>query len=103
MPVIKFQFSQNPSLKKILFDTAGTTLAEASPVDRKWGIGLAADSSFANDRSTWRGENLLGQALTEVRDELMEEEVTTGCAAGLSTNTYMVANDSLELKPKVNA
>ena len=94
----KFQFSQNPSLKKILFDTAGTTLAEASPIDRKWGIGLAVDNPFAKDRSTWRGENLLGQALTEVRDELVEEEVNAGSAAGLSTSAF-----SLELKPKVNS
>lgn len=44
---------------------------EASPFDRKWGIGMAASNPAASDRSKWRGKNLLGQILTEVREELL--------------------------------
>ncbi len=64
------RFSQNPDQRALLLATRGTTLVEASPHDRVWGIGLAADDVRASDRSQWRGLNLLGQALTQVRDAL---------------------------------
>ena len=64
------RFSQNPDQRELLFATRGTTLVEASPHDRVWGIELAADDPRASDRSQWRGLNLLGQALTQVRDAL---------------------------------
>ena len=47
------QFSQNPHLKQELLSTAGTTLVEASPRDRIWGIGLGANNPKALDRKTW--------------------------------------------------
>ncbi len=43
---------------------------KASPYDNIWGIRLAASSPEAQDPMKWRGENLLGFALMEVRDEL---------------------------------
>jgi ribA/ribD-fused uncharacterized protein len=45
-------------------------LVEASPLDRVWGIGLAADHEAAASPSRWRGRNLLGFALMEVRERL---------------------------------
>jgi ribA/ribD-fused uncharacterized protein len=36
------KFTQNPELRDKLLATRGTTLVEASPHDRIWGIGLAA-------------------------------------------------------------
>jgi len=54
-----------------LLATAGTILAEASPVDTKWGIGLAQDHPHAKRRDMWRGENRLGEVLMEVRDEML--------------------------------
>lgn len=44
---------------------------EASPYDRIWGIQLSADTPEAQNPFRWRGENLLGFALMEVRDELL--------------------------------
>ena len=67
------KYKQNDDLRAELFATAGTTLVEASPVDKIWGIGLAADDDDAQDRSTWRGLNWLGEVLTKVRDDLMKE------------------------------
>ncbi len=47
-------------------------LGEASPVDNIWGIGMAkADENIYNPER-WKGENLLGFALMEVRDELKQ-------------------------------
>ena len=64
------KFTQNPELLAQLLATKGTVMVEASPYDRIWGIGLAATDPRALDRATWRGQNLLGQILTELRDEL---------------------------------
>jgi ribA/ribD-fused uncharacterized protein len=65
------KFTQNPELLATLLATAGTTLVEASPFDRIWGVGLGANSPLIHDRSKWRGKNLLGQVLTRLRDELL--------------------------------
>ena len=64
------KFSQNSELKSFLIGTYNRILTEASPVDPIWGIRLAADHKDARNPSKWKGENLLGFALMEVRDEL---------------------------------
>jgi len=46
---------------------------EASPLDRIWGIGLAAGDERAASPQTWPGLNLLGFALMEVRHRLRAE------------------------------
>jgi len=65
------KFMQNAELKKALLATAGTTLVEASPYDRIWGVGLAADDPRIRDRKKWRGKNLLGEILTKLREDLI--------------------------------
>lgn len=67
------KFNQNPKLKQALLDTGDTEIAEASPVDFIWGIGLAEEDPNALDKSKWRGQNLLGIVLMRVRDELRRE------------------------------
>ena len=68
------RFAQNPDQCELLFATRGTRLVEASPHDRVWGIGLAADDPRAQDRSQWLRLNLLGEALTQVREALWWEQ-----------------------------
>jgi ribA/ribD-fused uncharacterized protein len=65
------KFTQNPALRDLLLATRGTTLVEASPYDKIWGIGLAASDPRAQDAKQWKGQNLLGQILTALRDELL--------------------------------
>ena len=65
------KFTQNPELEQVLRATAGTTLVEASPYDRIWGIGLAATDPRAQDVTQWKGMNLLGKILTQLREELL--------------------------------
>ncbi len=64
------KFSQSRRLRDFLLSTGDRVLVEASPYDTVWGIGLSADAPDAKNPWNWRGENLLGFALMEVRDEL---------------------------------
>ena len=64
------KFSQNRRLRDFLLSTGDSVLAEASPYDAIWGIQLSADSPDAQNPFKWNGQNLLGFALMEVRDEL---------------------------------
>lgn len=64
------KFSQDSALRSYLLGTGSRVLVEASPLDRVWGIGLAADDPRALDPSSWLGLNLLGEALMEVRARL---------------------------------
>ncbi|MFR9795865.1 NADAR family protein [Streptomyces sp. MS06] len=64
------KFTAHPDLREFLLATGERVLVEASPVDRIWGIGLAADDEAASDPARWRGPNLLGFALMAAREEL---------------------------------
>lgn len=68
------KFTQHKDLNEFLLNTKERVLAEASPVDRIWGIGLTADSDKAENPKCWEGLNLLGFALMEVRDCIRREE-----------------------------
>ncbi|WP_327292359.1 NADAR family protein [Streptomyces sp. NBC_01198] len=69
----RHKFGQHPDLRAFLLATAGRVLVEASPRDRVWGIGLAADDERADAPARWRGLNLLGFALMDARDRLAAE------------------------------
>lgn len=64
------KFSSNDDLRDFLISTGKRVLVEASPVDKVWGIGLAQDDEAASNPNRWKGENLLGFALMEVRKQL---------------------------------
>ncbi|MCK7625587.1 NADAR family protein [Streptomyces sp. RS10V-4] len=70
----RHKFGQDPALRSFLLGTGSRVLVEASPVDRIWGIGLAADDDRAADPARWRGLNLLGFALMAARQLLAAEE-----------------------------
>ena len=61
------KFSQNAELKSFLISTGDAVLVEASPRDCIWGIGLSQENPRAQNPTTWRGQNLLGFALMDVR------------------------------------
>ena len=64
------KFGQHAGPRAFLLGTGTRVLVEASPLDRVWGIGLAGDDPRAEDPTRWRGLNLLGFALMEVRERL---------------------------------
>ncbi|GMQ64653.1 NADAR family protein [Vallitalea maricola] len=63
-----YKFVQQSSLKKYLLNTDNKVIVEASPYDKVWGIGLREGEKGIFDPINWKGENLLGFALMEVRD-----------------------------------
>lgn len=67
--VLRAKFS-DAGLRQLLLSTGNRTLVEASPYDRTWGIGLSADDPKALNPNNWKGSNLLGKALMEIRAEL---------------------------------
>ncbi|MFG2134310.1 NADAR family protein [Streptomyces sp. NPDC048751] len=66
------KFAAHADLREFLLGTGGRVLVEASPLDRVWGIGLAADDERAAHPEHWRGPNLLGFALMEARERLRD-------------------------------
>ena len=64
------KFSQNPELKAEMLSTGNKIFVEASPLDHIWGIGLDENAENIDDPSYWLGLNLLGQALTLVKNQL---------------------------------
>ncbi len=61
------KFSQNEPLKQFLVTTGDRVLVEASPRDKIWGIGMGQDDPLVHDPNNWKGSNLLGFALMQVR------------------------------------
>ncbi|WP_419869331.1 NADAR family protein [Chryseobacterium sp. CT-SW4] len=64
------KFSQNEKLKEFLLATGNKIIVEASPYDKIWRIGMLESDNRAENPLQWNGQNLLGFALMEVRDEL---------------------------------
>ncbi|MCR5275741.1 MAG: NADAR family protein [Clostridiales bacterium] len=90
---IRAKFSQNPQMMDTLLATGNAILAECSPRDKDWGILLSTSDPEVQDITKWRGENLLGQVLMEVREELREELRVTGNG---ETMPYV---DAVDLEP----
>ncbi len=70
---IKAKFIQNEDIRKELLSTGNELLAECSPFDKKWGIGIDINDPDRLVVSKWKGKNLLGRILMEVREEIREE------------------------------
>lgn len=69
-----YKFSQNKELRNFLINTKEAVLVEASPLDKIWGIGMSEDQQEVTNPFLWKGTNLLGFALMEVRDILKNNE-----------------------------
>ncbi len=65
-----YKFSQNEDLRSFLLSTGDAVLVEASPRDCIWGIGLGQENANATNPTKWRGQNLLGFALMDVRERV---------------------------------
>ena len=68
------KYTKCPKLQEALLGERykGKGFVEGSPYDRIWGIGIHKDAA-SDDESTWKGQNLLGKVLDEVRDRIIAE------------------------------
>lgn len=74
LAAVRAKFKGNDQARKFLLKQPPHHMfAEASPFDTIWGIGYPEDDPRAHDMGTWRGQNLLGQCLTVVYNELKWE------------------------------
>lgn len=64
------KFDQNPHLLTVLLETNPLIIVEASPYDSIYGIAMGADHADITNPGLWKGENLLGIALMDVRATL---------------------------------
>ena len=79
-------------MRLALIQTGHRRLAEASPHDTLWGIGLSARDPRVSSPDSWCGQTLLGQALENAREILRCDipvplsnstpEIPVHCAAG---------------------
>jgi hypothetical protein len=67
--MLKFQSSEE--LKQKLIDTYPKTLVEGTPMDPVWGVMIKWDDDRILDEKNWKGQNLLGKVLMDVRRDLM--------------------------------
>lgn len=65
----------SPILKEKLLKTENKQLVEASPYDDIWGVKLGANDSRISNPNLWKGQNLLGKVLEEVRSHYQNEQV----------------------------
>jgi ribA/ribD-fused uncharacterized protein len=65
------KFEQNRSARDQLLAFGDVTFVEGNAKDRTWGVGLAHTDRRCHDPAEWRGLNLLGKLLSEVRDEIL--------------------------------
>jgi ribA/ribD-fused uncharacterized protein len=87
------KYSQNEILMRLLLNTKGTLLVEASERDYKWGVGLSEDNDDILESANWKGQNLLGNILTEVREDFILLGVK------ISTNLELNRSSSITSAP----
>ena len=61
------KFTQHDDMKTKLVETGSAVLCEANPSDKIWGVGLSAHDPDVHYPERWKGRNLLGEILMEVR------------------------------------
>lgn len=74
------KFEQDEELAAFLRATGDATIAACLGEDDLWGTGVAADAPEAAMPLAWRGGNLLGRLLEEVRAELPEPPAAEAAA-----------------------
>lgn len=75
---VRAKFAQDPALSAKLLGTGNAILCECAGSDTVWGIGIRIGSGDWKDVSKWRGENLLGRILMELRSEFRTEQALFG-------------------------
>lgn len=68
--ILFHKFRTNAKSEREILSTGDRILVEASPFDKIWGIGMDENHPDAENPSKWKGLNLLGEVLMEVRKKI---------------------------------
>jgi len=68
---LQAKFSQNTYVKNFLCYTQDKTIIEANPRDKFWSCGLSLKNPRIASKDQWTGQNVLGNLLMKVREQLL--------------------------------
>jgi ribA/ribD-fused uncharacterized protein len=75
------KFNQYPELTARLLETKTAVLGAYIPDDNLIGIGISLDNVQSKNPINWTGQNLLGKALTNIRDKIRSDRDLEAAAA----------------------
>jgi ribA/ribD-fused uncharacterized protein len=75
------KFNQYPELAARLLETKNATLGAYIPDDTLIGIGISMDNVQSKNPVNWTGQNILGKALMEIRQNIRAERAAAEAAA----------------------
>jgi len=61
-------------MEDLILSTGDKILVEASPFDKIWGVGLGENDNKILDDNNWKGLNLLGEVLMDVRRKIKRDK-----------------------------
>lgn len=77
MDGIHAKFCSDPRLQEKLVSTGNALIAECAVQDRIWGIGLSMHDPKRLDPKEWKGQNLLGYLLMNMRMRIVDYLIGT--------------------------
>ncbi|KAL7070376.1 hypothetical protein ACQ4LE_010356 [Meloidogyne hapla] len=70
------KYKQNAELRRMLVSTSGSLLVESTSKDLFWGAGAGINSPAIRDMANWKGKNVLGLILTDIRMRMLNLEMS---------------------------
>jgi ribA/ribD-fused uncharacterized protein len=77
MRALYAKFTQKPNLRQKLLDTGDSYLVECAYSDTTWACGIRLSDVKRYDTSNWRGTNILGFTLMEVREKIRSNNINS--------------------------
>ena len=89
---VRAKFLQNPEFISVLLATGNKVIAKCDEKDKIWGIGIDIKDPARLDADAWKGDNVLGRILMELRTEFRFNMITNPSLA-------ISFNDAMSEKP----
>lgn len=102
MKAINYKFTQNEDLRSELLKYKNKTFVEASPYDKKWGVGLSEDDPLILNKENWKGKNLLGECLTKLCSTISDSTTYVNLDLKRELRFYAKMIDIINNKPNMS-
>lgn len=99
--ILVAKFRQYPALLSRLLETGDAVLAYYQPKDTLLGIGISTDDVHAKSPIYWKGQNLVGSILMDIRGTLrkeVEEKAASSSSSSISTTSVPVPAKRFSVK-----